>query len=137
MKHKLKAKYYIRYCDDFVILSENKTWIESIISPIKIFLKEELRLELHPDKVFIKTLFSGVDFLGMINFPDHRILRTATKRRMLRKIRQKKFLLQEDLIPEESFNQSLQSYLGMLKHCRGYKIKKYFSPAGVLLAEIS
>jgi hypothetical protein len=113
MKHKLKAKHYIRYSDDFVIFSENKEWLKSIISPIKIFLKEKLRLEMHPDKVFIKTLASGMDFLGMVNFFDHRILRTKTKRRILINIEQKRFLLREELISEETFGQSLQSYLGI------------------------
>jgi len=123
-KHKLKAKYYIRYSDDFVIFSEDKEWLENIVSPIKIFLKEKLELDLHPDKIYLKTLASGMDFLGMVNFPDHRVLRTKTKKRILRKIREKKFLLREDLIGEEKFNQSLQSYLGILKHCRGYEIRR-------------
>jgi len=122
MKHKLKAKYYIRYCDDFVILSGDKKRLENIIFPIKTFLKEKLRLDLHPDKIYLKTLASGVDFLGTINFFDHRILRTKTKRRIWRRIKEKKFLLREDLLLEESFNQTLQSYLGILKHCRGYGI---------------
>ncbi|TSA44620.1 RNA-directed DNA polymerase, partial [bacterium] len=121
-KHKLKAKHYIRYSDDFVIFSEDKEWLENAIYPIKAFLKEKLRLELHPDKVFIKTLASGMDFLGMVNFHNYRILRTKTKRRMLRNIEQKRFLLREELISKEVFSQSLQSYLGILKHCRGYKI---------------
>ena len=121
-KHKLKAKYYIRYSDDFVIFSENKEWLKSIISPIKIFLKEKLRLELHPDKIHLKTLASGMNFLGMVNFPDYRILRTKTKRRMLRNIEQKRFLLREELISEETFGQSLQSYLGMLKYSQGRTI---------------
>lgn len=68
MKHKLKAKYYIRYSDDFVIFSESKEQLENMVSPIKIFLKEKLKLEIHPDKVFIKTLASGMDFLGTVNF---------------------------------------------------------------------
>jgi RNA-directed DNA polymerase len=122
VKHRLKAKGYIRYSDDFVIFSEDKERLENIIAPIKIFLQEKLGLELHPEKVFIKTLASGVDFLGIVNFPDHRVLRPTTKRRMLRKIREKNFLLREDLISKGQFNRSLQSYLGILKHCQGRKI---------------
>lgn len=93
------------------------------LTRISEFLKEELRLELHPDKISIKTLASGVDFLGWVNFSDHRILRTKTKKRMLKKIKNKNFLLREDLISEEKFSQSLQSYLGMLTHCAGYRIR--------------
>ncbi|MDP2736468.1 MAG: reverse transcriptase/maturase family protein [bacterium] len=124
VKHKLKAKYYIRYADDFIIFSENKKWLEEQVLLIKEFLRQELKLELHPDKIFIKTITSGVDFLGMVNFSDYRVLRTKTKRRMFNKINGRYNELQNKIISEESFNQSLQSYLGMLKHCRGYKIEK-------------
>lgn len=90
---------------------------------IKEFLRQELKLELHPNKIFIKTVSSGVDFLGLVNFSDYRALRTKTKRRMLKKINDNQTAWQDGLIAEESFSQSLQSYLGMLKHCNGYKIK--------------
>ncbi|MBU4142716.1 RNA-directed DNA polymerase [Patescibacteria group bacterium] len=124
VKHKLKAKCYIRYADDFVILSDNKDWLEKQVEFMRDFLRQELKLELHPDKIFIKTLASGMDFLGLVAFSDHRILRTKTKRRMFKKIENKYNDWQGGLMPEESFNQSLQSYFGVLKHCRGYKISQ-------------
>lgn len=49
VKHDLKAKYYIRYADDFVLLSESKERLQKRIDPIQQFLKEKLALELHPD----------------------------------------------------------------------------------------
>ncbi|OGD41546.1 hypothetical protein A3K33_03150 [Candidatus Azambacteria bacterium RIFOXYC1_FULL_41_20] len=102
VKHKLKVKYYIRYADDFVILSDNKKELENLIFPISKFLFENLKLQLHPNKVSIKTLYSGVDFLGWVNFLHHRVLRTSTKRRMMRRII-------ESPTPE-----ILNSYLGLL-----------------------
>jgi len=44
---------------------------------------------------------------------------------MFRKINEKaiKIAFSSTIISKESFNQSLQSYLGMLKHCKGHKIK--------------
>ncbi|EKE10713.1 MAG: RNA-directed DNA polymerase (reverse transcriptase) [uncultured bacterium] len=123
VKHKIKAKYYIRYADDFVFLSEDKKQLKNLIPIIENFLLKELELEMHPDKVFIKTLTSGVDFLGMINFFDHRILRTKTKRRMMDKIHKKQKNLENGLIDEYSFTQSLQSYLEMLGHGNAEKIK--------------
>jgi RNA-directed DNA polymerase len=124
VKHKLKAQYYIRYADDFVIFLEDREWLEKQIPIIRNFLDNELKLELHPDKVSIETLASGIVFLSFLSFFDHRILRTKTKRRMMKRISGKRELLNKDLISEKSFNQSLQSYLGVLKHCNGYKIKK-------------
>lgn len=84
VKHRLKATYYVRYADDFVILSHDKHWLESLIPQIAGFLEARLKLTLHPKKVSISTFASGVDFLGWVHFPDHRALRTSTKRRALR-----------------------------------------------------
>ncbi len=111
MKHKMKAKYYIRYADDFVILSPDKSWLEELLPKIGDFLLEILNLELHPNKVFIKTLSSGVDFLGWVHFPDHRVLRTSTKNRMMKKIR------------DSQKTETLQSYIGLLGHGNAYKLK--------------
>jgi len=85
VKQTLKVKYYIRYADDFVVLGSKREDLESVLIRMRQFLKEKLALELHPKKVTIETLSSGVDFLGWVHFPHHRILRTVTKRRMLQK----------------------------------------------------
>jgi hypothetical protein len=85
VKRELKVKCYIRYADDFEVFSEDKEYLRELIGKIKDFLKNDLKLDLHPGKVYIKTLNSGVDFLGWVNFFDHRVLRTATKRRMIKK----------------------------------------------------
>jgi retron-type reverse transcriptase len=112
VKHNLKARYYIRYCDDFVILSENRDWLAALILMIRKFLFERLGLELHQDKVFVRTVVSGIDFLGWTHFHDHLVLRTATKRRMLKRIRGN---------PRRKI---LDSYLGLLKHGNTEKIQK-------------
>ncbi len=100
LKHQLKIKYYIRYADDFVLFSQDKSYLEDSIFDIAKFLQETLKLTLHPDKVFIKTLASGADFLGWVHFFDHRVLRTVTKKRMFKKLNDK----------------NISSYLGLLKH---------------------
>lgn len=112
VKHKLKAKYYLRYADDFVFLHENRRVLEGYIPLIRSFLENNLQLQLHPQKVYIKTLSSGVDFLGWVHFPDHRVLRAATKRRMYKRI------------VKSPKKETLQSYLGMLKHGNSYKVKE-------------
>lgn len=111
VKRELKVKYYIRYADDFVILSDSKDYLKELIPTISIFLEKELKLQLHPDKVFIKMIASGVDFLGWVHFPEHRVLRTSTKRRMLKN-------LKNNPKPE-----TMQSYLGMLKHGNAMELR--------------
>lgn len=124
VKNNLKVRYYIRFADDFVILSEDSRYLELILIQIKAYLYNELKLELHPRKVSIETFASGVDFLGFINFANYRILRTKTKNRMFTKVKNKRDSCQKGLLPVESFNQSLQSYLGLLSHCNGYNLQK-------------
>ncbi len=86
MKQRLKVKYYIRYADDFVMFSGDREYLEGILQSVRQFLEDKLTLMLHPNKVSIETFSSGVDFLGWVHFPQHRVLRTITKRRIFRKI---------------------------------------------------
>jgi len=124
VKRELRIKYYLRYADDFVILSEEKERLEKLAPILGNFLKTKLKLKLHPDKIFIRKIHQGIDFLGYVIFPNYIILRTKTKRRMLRKLSKKKEDLSNNIISEESFSQSLQSHLGVLEHCKGFGIKK-------------
>src|SRR3989344_4698258 len=116
VKHKLKAKHYIRYADDFVLLSQDKTELEQTLRYIEVFLRDRLKLQLHPDKVSIKTFASGVDFLGWVHFPDHRVLRTSSKKRMFRRLQEKK--------GQEGEEATRQSYLGMLRHGNTRKLRQ-------------
>jgi len=111
MKHNLKVKYYIRYVDDFVILSDNREYLEEILKQMKEYLITKLKLNMHPDKVYIKTIFSGFDFLGWVHFPNHRVLRTSTKRRMFKNLKANNYK-----------KESVFSYLGMLNGGNAYKL---------------
>ena len=112
MKHRVRAKYYIRYADDFVVFSQDKEELKTTLMLMDAFFRLNLRLELHPDKVFIKTLASGVDFLGWVHFPHCRVLRTTTKKRMFRRL--------EDMDRKKEVR---ASYLGMLSHGNGRKLQ--------------
>ncbi len=115
VKHNLKIKYYIRYADDFVILSDNRNYLLLLIPNIQEFLNNKLKLTLHPDKLYLETLASGVDFLGWVHFPDHRVLRTVSKRRMFKRLE------------ENPSANTLASYEGMLKHGNARKQKEKIS----------
>ena len=124
IKHTLNVKHYFRYADDFVLLDYNQNTLQQQLSTIDVFLRQELSLLLHPSKVSIKKYTQGIDFLGYIVLPRHIVLRTKTKRRMLKKLDEKKRLWQAGEITEESFNQSLQSYLGVLKHGNCFALRQ-------------
>ncbi len=107
VKHTLKVKCYARYCDDFVIVNQSRTVLENYISKIRNFLLNELKLDLHPNKISLRKARRGIDFLGYIVLPHRKVLRTKTKIHILRKITVK----------------NLASYKGMLLHCKGKRIE--------------
>lgn len=113
IKHELKIKYYLRYADDFVIIGSERKELEDYIEPIAGFLKENLKLQLHPNKMIIRKLSWGIDFCGYIILPHYILPRTKTKRRIIKRI-----------LKEKVSNQSLQSYLGYLKHASSFKLRK-------------
>ena len=126
MKHGLKQKYYIRYADDFTIMHQDTGVLEDVLFKIHEFLEDRLKLKLHPDKVFVKTVASGEDFLGWVHFPGYRVLRTATKKRMFRNTEVKKAAVSlmnaEDA--ENKFKAAIDSYIGMLSHGNAHKLHK-------------
>ncbi len=124
IKHKLRIKYYIRYTDDFVILAKRQEYLERLILSIDKFLQDEIKLFLHPNKVIIRKYKQGTDFLGYVSLPRWRVLRTKTKRRMFEKLKKKIDKFGQAKITKEALNQSIQSYLGMLKHCNSYKLRQ-------------
>ncbi|MDE1975521.1 MAG: hypothetical protein KGI49_03375, partial [Patescibacteria group bacterium] len=112
MKQELRIKYYIRYADDFVVLSDDLTYLQNLLPKIEVFLRERLHLYLHPDKVYIATYSSGVDFLGWIHFPHHRQIRTSTKRKVIKNLAH---------YPKP---ETVSSYRGLLDHGDTYLLKK-------------
>ncbi|MBI2100659.1 MAG: RNA-dependent DNA polymerase [Candidatus Vogelbacteria bacterium] len=130
VKHELKARNYARYTDDFVIVSEDKNYLNNLLPPIQSFLWQELKLKLHPHKVAIRKLRQGIDFLGYVILPHHLILRPRTRKRMFRRLTQKMEDYQNRFFSEAGLQASILSYLGMLSHCQGYilskELKNYF-----------
>jgi len=130
VKHKLKAKYYVRYTDDFVIIAREKEYLENILTSIHTFLGEKLYLELHPNKISITKHNRGADFLGYVVLPKYIRVRTKTKRRIFRKLEQIVRQLERGEVSKKRVEASLQSYLGVLSHADAYNfsqaLKNYF-----------
>ena len=122
VKQNLRIKNYIRYTDDFIIVSADKNYLGNLIPKFSKFLEKKLELELHPNKVMIGKLHKGIDFLGYIIFPNYRLVRTKTKRRIFSKLNKKFREYKIGKIDKLSFERSLQSYLGVLSHADTYKV---------------
>ncbi|MEK7626549.1 MAG: reverse transcriptase/maturase family protein [Patescibacteria group bacterium] len=124
VKHRLKVKHYVRYTDDFTLVSENPEELKKLLSPISEFLENELALKLHSNKSILRSVCQGVDFLGYVIFPEYRLIRSKTKHRMFKKLEKRMEEYKTGDITKLNFEQSLQSYLGVLSHANTYRIRE-------------
>lgn len=114
IKHQLKAKAYLRYVDDLVLLSHSKVELHQWKQEIKENLAS-LRLQLHPYKANIFRVEKGVDVLGYQVFPKYCLLRNDNGFRFNRRLKQFSKAYAEGAL-WESFNPSVQSWLGHACH---------------------
>ena len=137
--HKLNCRYYCRYVDDLVIVSNNKIYLKSIILVVKKYLKNELSLKLHPKKIYFQHFKKGVSFLGVIIKPYRIYIKNQIKGSFYNKIQyynkifiERKYESQKKKDIEQ-FLATVNSYLGMMKHYNTYNLRRkmlflYFLP---------
>ncbi|MEK6882995.1 MAG: RNA-directed DNA polymerase [Nanoarchaeota archaeon] len=120
IKHELKAKYYIRYVDDFVILHNSKEQLKSWKIKIDNFLKDKLKLKLHPDKSKIISLSRGIDFVGFRNFYYFKLLRKRNIKKIIKKVE----LYKDEIINHEEILESFQGWQAYAKWANTFKLRK-------------
>jgi len=113
LKHEHRVKAYLRYCDDFCIFHNDKSYLNRMAGIIKEFLSERLKLTLSKCDLF--PVSRGVDFLGYRHFPDHVLLRKSTATRMKRHLRKLPVLLAKNRISTDQYRSTLASVNGWLR----------------------
>ena len=128
VKKNYGIKYYGRYVDDFVLIHENKEYLKNLIPLLANFLQDNLKLTLHPNKIYLQHYTKGVTYLGAVIKPHRIYTAKRTKANFYNAItkwniiiRKQKKLQKEDL---DLFISSINSYLGILKHYKTYKFRK-------------
>lgn len=117
VKHGLKVKYYVRYMDDFIILSEDPAELRRLLAEIENFLRRELRLELNP-KTTILAAKNGINFVGYIHYADHKKIRKAAMRRLKKLLR----AFETGEIELEYFDRSIESRFGHMGHADTFRL---------------
>lgn len=117
VKHELHAEYYMRYMDDFLIISDDLEQLKRWQKEIDAFVQKRLKLELNPKTTIIYAK-NGVDFVGYRHWNSTKKIRKAAMRRM--NILMKNF--ENGTITEEFFNKSFTSRIGAMKHADTYKL---------------
>ncbi len=123
VKHKLKAKYYIRYVDDFVIFHNSKSQLGVWKEQIDEYLKKKLKIELHSQKSRIISLSKGVDFVGFRNFYYFKLLRKRNIGNMSYKIN----LFLSGKISYEKLIESFEGWQAYAKWANSFNLTKKLS----------
>lgn len=119
IKHELGVEAYIRYMDDFVILSPDKEQLRNWLARIEHFLREELKLEFNP-KTTILAAKNGIDFVGYKHRATHRKVRKDSIKRIKRTIKK----CESGKITKEQLQKSIQSWTGHAGHADSYNLRK-------------
>ena len=119
IKHTLGAKYYMRYMDDFILLSPDKEQLRRWLEDIERFLRDELKLELNP-KTTILAVKNGIDFVGYKHRATHRKVRPDSVKRIKKTI--KKY--ESGKITKEQLQKSIASWTGHAGHADSYNLQK-------------
>ena len=120
VKHKLKARYYLRYVDDFVILHSSRSQLKSWENIINNFLNKQLKIKLHQDKSRIISLSKGIDFVGFRNFYHFKLLRKRNIDNMNSLVEKYK----EGIISKEKLLESFQGWNAYAKWANSYRLRK-------------
>jgi hypothetical protein len=124
VKEQLRARYHIRYVDDFVILHINKETLSAWKDRINDYLKNKLCIELHPEKSRIIALKSGVTLLGFRVFSKHRLLKKSNTRRIWKRLQRFKEKFERSELGREEVVQSLEGWLAYAEFANTYDLRK-------------
>ena len=114
----------VRYADDFVIGHSDLEYLKSCIPLIRKFATEELKLTIHPDKLYMQECSKGVVFVGGIIKKNRLYCGRRSVGKMYQKVHTKFKSPKEEEVND--LVGSINSYLGLMKHFKTYKLRKNF-----------
>lgn len=121
VKYILKARYYIRYVDDFVILHKSRKRLEYYFKHINNFLPC-LKIRLHYEKTEIYALKDGISFLGYRIFYYYKLLRKRNIRYFLKRLERNTELYNKEEISQEQFDSRINGWMGYAKFGDTYNL---------------
>lgn len=125
VKHTLKIKYYCRYVDDVLLMHKDPKYLNYCYVMMDDFLDRNLDLRLNPRKKNMNVVSRGFDFVGHVIKPNRMYLRTTIIKKSFNTI--KRWERNKDRFSDEeltNFRNKINSYLGMLQHVNGYRLRK-------------
>ena len=129
IKQKLRIKHYVRYVDDFILLSKSKKFLLDCFFKILFFVKNNLLLDLKKESILL-PLSNGIDFLGYIIRSHSIYVRKRVLINFKRKIKGYNELVKSgelDDFDKKQFNATKASYFGHFNHSDFFRINKVLS----------
>lgn len=114
----------VRYADDFVVGHSDLEYLKSCIPLMKTFATKQLFLTIHPDKLYIQECSKGVTFVGAIIKQNRIYCGGRAICKMYNKVASKYPHYEEGNM--DAFVSSVNSYLGLMKYYKSYKVRKKF-----------
>jgi len=105
-KHQIKARHYVRYVDDFILLHESPQWLHAALKRFEAWLPERLGAHLNPTKTILQPVDRGIDFVGHVIKPWRRTTRKRTMTAAIQRLR---------TMPAKDIFTAGNSYLGLLR----------------------
>ncbi|MBI2146176.1 hypothetical protein HYU22_02460 [Candidatus Woesearchaeota archaeon] len=124
VKHSLKAGYYIRYVDDFVIFHHSRPELEQSRAATAHFLEKKLALELHPGKSKIIPLERGTEFLGMKIFLFHKMIKRRNLKNFYRKLEELCRQYDQKEVSYDIIYDFLEGWMAYAKNADTYTLRK-------------
>ena len=120
--HTLKCGAYERYCDDFMLFSDDKNYLNYCKTEIEKFLWNELNLTFSKCDLF--PIKQGVDFVGYRHFPGYKLVRKSTSKRIKKRINGIEKAIDKGEKINDTIRGQIASANGVLKHANTYNFKK-------------
>ena len=115
---------YVRYVDDFVIISKDKEELKQTVKVIYKWLLKERKLKIHPHKTVLQKVIQGIDFVGYVIRPTHTLVRNSVVKRC--KMRAEILKKEKDDKLKGKLSEGISSYLGHFSHADSYKLRNKF-----------
>jgi RNA-directed DNA polymerase len=81
LKETLKVRHYFRYCDDIVILGDDKQVLREIFQNIESYLNTNLKLEVKSNWQIFPIKDRGIDWVGYKHYHTHVLIRKRIKQK--------------------------------------------------------
>lgn len=117
------VQYYFRYADDLVILSDDKAELHQLLSEIRAYLWDHLKLTIKANYQIFPVPDRGIDFVGYVFYHTHSLLRKSIKKSFARMIRFRPSM------------PSIASYCGWAKHCNSRRLLRKLLTSPLKIAE--